>query len=82
MKALILNSGLGSRMGVLTSEHPKCMTEISTHETILSRQLKMIANAGIEEVVMTTGYYDGVCGRFPASEIYCRKLREQEAHDE
>ena len=60
MKALILNSGLGSRMGVLTSEHPKCMTEISSHETILSRQLKQIAEAGIEEVVITTGYYDGV----------------------
>ena len=36
MKALILNSGLGSRMGVLTSEHPKCMTEISAKETILA----------------------------------------------
>ena len=60
MKALILNSGLGSRMGVLTSEHPKCMTEISAHETILSRQLRQIADAGIEEVVMTTGYYDDV----------------------
>ena len=60
MKALILNSGLGSRMGVLTSEHPKCMTEISARETILSRQLKLIAEAGIEEVVITTGYYDGV----------------------
>ena len=60
MKALILNSGLGSRMGVLTSEHPKCMTEINHHDTILSRQLKQIAEAGIEEVVITTGYYDGV----------------------
>ncbi|MBR7033796.1 MAG: phosphoenolpyruvate mutase [Clostridia bacterium] len=60
MKALILNSGLGSRMGALTSEHPKCMTEISPFETILSRQLKMIADAGIEEVVMTTGYYDRI----------------------
>lgn len=60
MKALILNSGLGSRMGVLTSEHPKCMTEISPLETILSRQLKMILEAGIEEVVITTGYYDNV----------------------
>ena len=29
MKALILNSGMGSHVGVLTSEHPKCMTEIS-----------------------------------------------------
>lgn len=68
MKALILNSGLGSRMGVLTSEHPKCMTEISSKETILSRQLKLIADAGIEEVVMTTGYYDGVLVK------YCQSL--------
>ena len=60
MKALILNSGLGHRMGVLTSEHPKCMTEISARETILSRQLKLIADAGIREVVMTTGYFDAV----------------------
>lgn len=60
MKALILNSGMGSRMGVLTSEHPKCMTEISAKETILSRQLKQIADAGIQEVVMTTGAFDSV----------------------
>ena len=60
MKALILNSGMGSRMGVLTSEHPKCMTEISPRETILSRQLRQIAEAGIDEVVMTTGLFDSV----------------------
>ena len=47
-------------MGALTSEHPKCMTEISSRETILSRQLIQIADAGITEVVITTGYYDGV----------------------
>lgn len=68
MKALILNSGLGSRMGVLTSEHPKCMTEIAGHETILSRQLKQILDAGIEEVVMTTGAFDGVLVN------YCQSL--------
>lgn len=68
MKALILNSGLGSRMGALTAEHPKCMTDISSRDTILSRQLKQISNAGIEEVVMTTGYYDGVLVK------YCQDL--------
>lgn len=47
-------------MGVLTSEHPKCMTEISAKDTILSRQLKLIAEAGITEVVMTTGYFDEI----------------------
>lgn len=60
MKSLILNSGLGSRMGVLTSEHPKCMTEISARETILSRQLRILAEIGVTEVVITTGYYDSV----------------------
>lgn len=60
MKALILNSGLGHRMGVITKEHPKCMTEISFKNTILSRQLRMLATFGIEEVVMTTGYYDQI----------------------
>ncbi|MBQ3278354.1 MAG: NTP transferase domain-containing protein, partial [Clostridia bacterium] len=68
MKALILNSGLGSRMGELTKEHPKCMTEIAAGETILSRQLKMIAGAGIREAVITTGYYDTVLVE------YCRGL--------
>ena len=60
MKALILNSGLGHRMGVITKEHPKCMTEISPKNTILSRQLRQLVSFGIEEVVMTTGYYDKV----------------------
>ena len=60
MKALILNSGMGSRMGVLTSEHPKCMTEISPSETILSRQLRQLSEVGIEEVVMTTGCFESV----------------------
>lgn len=68
MKALILNSGLGSRMGALTSEHPKCMTEILAHETVLSRQLRQIADAGISEVVMTTGMFDSVLVN------YCQSL--------
>ncbi len=60
MKALILNSGLGHRMGDITKNHPKCMTEISPTDTILSRQLKLCADMGINEVVMTTGYFDKV----------------------
>lgn len=68
MKALILNSGLGHRMGVLTSDHPKCLTEISSNETILSRQLRLIANCGIRDVVITTGYYDEILVN------YCRSL--------
>lgn len=55
-------------MGVLTAEHPKCLTEVSGAETILSRQLKMIAGTGIEEVVITTGPYDSVLAD------YCQSL--------
>ena len=55
-------------MGVLTSEHPKCMTEISAQDTILSRQLKMLSECGVEEVVMTTGLFNEVLVN------YCRSL--------
>ncbi|MCR5670853.1 MAG: phosphoenolpyruvate mutase [Butyrivibrio sp.] len=68
MKALILNSGMGTRMGVLTSEHPKCMTEISYKETILSRQLRQLQEVGVTEVVITTGAFDTVLMD------YCRSL--------
>ena len=47
-------------MGVITKEHPKCMTEISYKNTILSRQLRQLVSYGITDVVITTGYYDQV----------------------
>lgn len=61
MKALILNSGMGSRMGKMTEHAPKCMTEIfsadvANKETLLSRQLRMLEIIGVNDVVMTTGY--------------------------
>ena len=68
MKALILNSGMGSRMGLLTSEHPKCMTEISPRETILSRQLSQLYEAGVKQVVITTGLFE------PVLKEYCESL--------
>lgn len=68
MKALILNSGLGHRMGDITKNHPKCMTTIDQDETILSRQLKLLSRVGINQVVMTTGYYDTVLMN------YCQSL--------
>lgn len=58
MKAVILNSGMGRRMGDLTAAHPKCMTELSSQETILSRQLNQLVNSGVTDVVITTGLFD------------------------
>ena len=55
MKALILNSGAGSRMMSLTECSPKCMSELSTGQTILSRQIKQLERQGMREICITTG---------------------------
>jgi len=56
MIALLLNSGLGSRMGDETKEHPKCMTLIAGDETIISWQVKCLERVGVTEAVVTTGH--------------------------
>lgn len=68
MRALILNSGLGSRMGDITSTHPKCMTEISFDETIISRQLRLLRECGIKNIIITTGYLNETLVK------YCNEL--------
>lgn len=55
MKALILNSGVGKRMGRLTENKNKCMAEIAQNITIIDWQLQMLEKTGIKEVVITTG---------------------------
>ena len=60
MKALILNSGIGKRMGDLTKDRPKCMVEIGAGFTIISWQLYLLQEAGIREAVITTGPFADV----------------------
>ena len=60
MKALILNSGIGKRMGALVKDRPKCMTPLLGGETIISRQLRQLAAVGIGEAVITTGPFEGL----------------------
>lgn len=55
MKALIYNSGLGKRMGELTKDKPKSMVELKNGETIFHRQLRLLRECGIKDVVVTTG---------------------------
>lgn len=56
MKALILNSGIGNRMKGYTQDDPKCMIPLLGEETLIERQLKILQNVGIREVLITTGY--------------------------
>lgn len=46
-------------MGPLTQCLPKCMTPIGAGHTIVSWQLEMLKRAGVTDVVMTTGPFDG-----------------------
>lgn len=71
MKALILNSGTGSRMGKLSDSLPKCLMEIGKQETILSRQLKLLESNGVTDVIITTGKYDKLLRH------YCESLTTQ-----
>lgn len=58
MIAVILNSGMGTRMGACASSCPKCLIEIAPDATILSHQLDLLLETGIEHFVITTGYLE------------------------
>ena len=54
-------------MGVMTSEHPKCMTEVYGTQTILGRQLDQLNEFGITDIVITTGSHDKVLRNYVTS---------------
>lgn len=60
MRALILNSGVGRRMGALTEHQPKCMTPVGCGHTIVSWQLELLRRVGVTDIVMTTGPFPGL----------------------
>lgn len=55
MKAIIFNSGLGSRMNALTENNPKCMVKLYNGETIFERQIRILSSCGIKDFIITTG---------------------------
>lgn len=57
MRALIFNSGMGTRLTPLTENRPKGLIEIQPGESILQRQLRILSDSGVDEFVITTGQY-------------------------
>lgn len=55
MKALILNSGRGKRMGGLTDHAPKALTKLYNGESIFARQIRILSEFGVREFIVTTG---------------------------
>jgi choline kinase len=54
-RAVILAAGFGSRLKPLTETAPKCLTQLAG-ESLLSRQLRTLRAAGIEDVSIVAGH--------------------------
>ncbi len=55
MKVILLNSGIGKRLGYLTQNKPKCLVKINEKETILDYQIKKIIKNNLKDILITTG---------------------------
>lgn len=55
MRAIILAAGRGSRLGDITSENPKCLTELFG-KTLLDWQLEALKGSNIEKIAIVRGY--------------------------
>ena len=55
MKAIILSAGQGRRLLPLTAISPKCLLNIGGR-TVLEWQVRTLASAGIDDIVVVTGY--------------------------
>ena len=60
MKAIILNSGMGTRLEELTENNPKSLVKLSENETIFSRAINILSKFNIDEFIITTGYLSEV----------------------
>ncbi|AWX32290.1 sugar phosphate nucleotidyltransferase [Methanosphaera sp. BMS] len=60
MKAIILNSGVGSRLKEYTANNPKSMVQITNKDTIFSKAMKLLRKYDIDEFIITTGYLNEV----------------------
>jgi choline kinase len=56
MKVIILSAGQGRRLRPLTEATPKCLLPVRGTEPVLGVQLRALAEAGVEEAVVVTGF--------------------------
>ena len=68
MKCIILNSGMGTRLGELTKNIPKSLVNIDKKTSIFSREISILKEYEINEFIITTGYLNNVI------ENYAKKI--------
>jgi choline kinase len=77
MKAIILAAGRGMRMGQITQEHPKCLTQL-LGRPLLEWQLQALRGAGISQIAVVSGYMQEKLRPYPL-EVFSN-LRWQESN--
>jgi choline kinase len=68
-KAIVLAAGRGSRLHPYTRDCPKCLTELGG-QTLIERQLATLRSAGIEDIVIATGYRAGMLALTGTRQVY------------
>lgn len=63
MKAVILAAGMASRLRPLTDKCPKCLLTVGSR-TLLQRTVDSVRAAGIDELVVVTGYREEMIRSF------------------
>jgi len=58
MRAIVLAAGQGSRLRPLTDHRPKCLVKLAGM-SLLDRQLRVLRQAGVEDIIIVTGYQAG-----------------------
>lgn len=67
MKAVILAAGVGSRLG---KPFPKSLSELPSGERILGRQIRILRDHGIKEIVVVVGFKKEFIMEFFPGELY------------
>jgi L-glutamine-phosphate cytidylyltransferase len=55
INAIILAAGRGSRLGYITDDHPKCLTQLGG-KSLIQWQFDAIRGAGIQDIAIVRGY--------------------------
>lgn len=55
MKTVILAAGMGTRLGEITRDIPKCLLELNS-KSIIESQIDTLAAADIDNIIVVTGY--------------------------
>jgi UDP-N-acetylglucosamine diphosphorylase / glucose-1-phosphate thymidylyltransferase / UDP-N-acetylgalactosamine diphosphorylase / glucosamine-1-phosphate N-acetyltransferase / galactosamine-1-phosphate N-acetyltransferase len=78
-KAILLAAGRGKRLGELTAHRPKTMLEIAD-APIIAHVLEGLAQAGIEQAIVVTGYLgeqiENFCRRFESNQLAITTVRQ------